>query len=75
MVKTVVKSKHLLAFKLWFLNMNYVVNDLADGGFTAKIKAKEFKKGHRYVLVSGDATGNKAAYELGKEFEEHLKVA
>ena len=55
--------------------MNYVVNDLADGGFTAKIKAKEFKKGHRYVLVSGDGTGNKAAYELGKEFEEHLKVA
>lgn len=75
MVKTVVKSKHLLAFKLWFLNMNYVVNDLADGGFTAKIKAKEFKKKHQYVLVSGDATGNKAAYELGKEFEEHLMVA
>ena len=46
MVKTVVKSKHLLAFKFWFLKMNYVVNDLADGGFTAKIKAKEFKKGH-----------------------------
>ena len=75
MVKTVVKQKHLLAFKFWFLKMNYVVNDLADGGFTAKIKAKEFKKGHRYVLVSGDGTGNKAAYELGKEFEEHLKVA
>lgn len=71
----IVKPKNLLAFRLWLTNLCYEVKDL-DGGFVARVQSKEarrtYKKSQHYVRVGKDISGNQAAKDLGREFEEHL---
>ena len=72
MNQTVVKSKNLLAFKIWLEKLGYEVKNLKFKGFTARTSDRGIKKKHHYVLVTDALNGNTAAFELGKEFEEHL---
>lgn len=71
-MKTVVKTKHLLAFRIWFEKLGYEVKSLKGKGFTARTSDRGIKKKHHYVLVTDTLNGNPAAFELGKEFEGHL---
>lgn len=72
MNQTVVKTKNLLAFKIWLEKLGYEVKNLKFKGFTARTSDRGIKKKHHYVLVTDALNGNTAAFELGKEFEEHL---
>ncbi|MBK5647614.1 response regulator [Acinetobacter bereziniae] len=72
MNQTVVKTKNLLAFKIWLEKLGYEVKSLKFKGFTARTSDRGIKKKHHYVLVTDALNGNTAAFELGKEFEEHL---
>lgn len=72
MNQTVVKTKNLLAFKIWLEMLGYEVKNLKFKGFTARTSDRGIKKKHHYVLVTDALNGNTAAFELGKEFEEHL---
>ncbi|WP_269915285.1 hypothetical protein [Acinetobacter sp. HY1485] len=71
----VVKPKNLDAFRLWLTKLCYEVKDL-DGGFVARAQSKEarrtYKKSQHYIRVGKDLSGNQAAKDLGREFEEHL---
>ena len=73
----VVKRKNLFGFKIWLEKLGYKVKQL-DGGFVARAKSREaqraYKKSHHYVRVGSDLSGNQAAYELGAEFENHLRA-
>ena len=71
-MKTVVKTKNLRAFQIWLEKLGYEVKKLKFKGFTARISDRGIKKRHHYVLVTDGLNGNPAAFELGKEFEEHL---
>lgn len=77
MKKQVVKNKNALGLKLWVKLLGYKVKDLAGQGFTARLDdrelMKQIKKSHHYVLVTDELSGNKAAYELGAEYEVHLR--
>lgn len=77
MKKQVVKNKNALGLKLWFKLLGYKIKDLAGQGFTARLDDRELmrqiKKSHHYVLVTDELGGNKAAYELGAEYEMHLR--
>ena len=74
-MRPVVKQKNFLGFKIWLEKLGYEVKQL-DGGFVARAKSREaqraYKKSHHYVLVTDELGGNKAAYELGAEYEMHL---
>ncbi|MDQ8974673.1 response regulator [Acinetobacter johnsonii] len=76
MKKQVVKNKNALGLKLWVKLLGYKIKDLAGQGFTARLEdrelMKQIKKSHHYVLVTDELGGNKAAYELGAEYEMHL---
>ncbi len=76
-MRTVVKSKNLIAFKIWFELLGYEVKPL-NGGFVARAKSREaqraYKKSHHYVRVGADLSGNRIAHELGTEFENHLRA-
>lgn len=76
MKKQVVKNKNALGLKLWVKLLGYRIKDLAGQGFTARLEdrelMKQIKKSHHYVLVTDELGGNKAAYELGAEYEMHL---
>jgi len=76
MKKQVVKNKNALGLKLWVKLLGYKIKDLAGQGFTARLDdrelMKQIKKSHHYVLVTDELGGNKAAYELGAEYEMHL---
>ena len=76
MKKQVVKNKNALGLKLWVKLLGYKIKDLAGRGFTARLDdrelMKQIKKSHHYVLVTDELGGNKAAYELGAEYEMHL---
>ena len=76
MKKQVVKNKNALGLKLWVKSLGYKIKDLAGQGFTARLEDRELmrqiKKSHHYVLVTDELGGNKAAYELGAEYEMHL---
>ena len=76
-MKQVVKPKNRIAFKIWFELLGYEVKPL-DGGFVARAKSREaqrtYKKTHHYVRVGADLSGNRIAYELGAEFENHLRA-
>lgn len=76
MKKQVVKTKNALGLKLWMKLLGYKIKDLAGQGFTARLDdrelMKQIKKSHHYVLVTDELGGNKAAYELGAEYEVHL---
>ncbi len=66
-MRTVVKRKNLLAFKIWLAHLGYQVRDMEDGrGFNFR-----FKK--QYGMVTRELVGNSLAQTLGKEFEEHSK--
>lgn len=68
MKNTVVKAKHLLAFRIWLEKLGYSVKTLADTrGFTFRFQKE-------YGLVIGDLSGNALAMQLGEEFEDHLKA-
>ncbi|RZG71842.1 MULTISPECIES: response regulator [unclassified Acinetobacter] len=71
-MKTVVKRKNLDAFRIWFTKLGYQVSNLKEKGFTARTSDRGIKKKHHYVLVTDTLNGNPAAFELGKEFEDHL---
>ena len=71
-MKTVVKAKYLLAFKIWFEKLGYEVKNLKGKGFTARTSDRGIKKRYHYVLVTDLSNGNQAAFELGCEFEGHL---
>ena len=75
-MRSVVKPKNLLGFKIWLEKLGYDVNAL-NGGFAARAKSREaqkaYKKSHHYVRVGADLSGNPAAHELGTEYENHLK--
>ena len=75
-MRSVVKPKNLLGFKIWLEKLGYDVNAL-NGGFAARAKSREaqkaYKKSHHYVRVGADLSGNTAAHELGAEYENHLK--
>ena len=77
MKKQVVKTKNALGLKLWVKLLGYKIKDLAGQGFTARLEDRELmkriKKSHHYVLVTDELGGNKAAYELGEDFEQHLR--
>ncbi|WP_174492746.1 hypothetical protein [Acinetobacter sp. Marseille-Q1623] len=66
-MKTVVKAKNLLAFRLWLEKLGYKVKILADG------KAFNFRFKKQYGLVTSELNGNSLAMALGAEFEEHLR--
>ena len=70
-MKKVVKPKNAIAFQIWFEKLGYSVKQVGKG-FTANTANRLIKKRHQHVLVTEDLGGNQAAYELGKEFEEHL---
>lgn len=72
MAKTVVKKKHLLAFRIWFEKLGYEVKSLQGKGFTARTSDRGIKKKYHYVLITDVLNGNPAAFELGLEFEGHL---
>ncbi|WP_287906571.1 response regulator [Acinetobacter sp.] len=72
MAKTVVKTKHLLAFRIWFVKLGYEVKSFKGKGFTARTSDRGIKKKYHYVLVTDVLNGNPAAFELGLEFEGHL---
>ena len=76
-MKQVVKTKNALGFKMWLEKLTYEVKGL-DGGFVARAKSREaqqaYKKLHHYVRVGSDLSGNRAAYELGAEYEDHLRA-
>lgn len=66
-MRTVVKRKNLLAFKIWLAHLGYQVRDMEDGrGFNFR-----FKK--QYGMVTRELLGNPLAKALGQEFEDHLK--
>ena len=75
-MRPVVKQKNFLGFKIWLEKLGYKVKQL-DGGFVARAKSREaqraYKKSHHYVRVGSDLSGNQAAYELGAEYEMHLR--
>lgn len=71
-MKTVVKTKHLIAFRIWFVKLGYEVKSLKGKGFTARTSDRGIKKKHHYILVTDQLNGNPAAFELGQEFEGHL---
>lgn len=67
-MKKVVKAKNLIAFRIWLEKLGYSVKNLADGkGFTFSFKKE-------YGLVTCDLAGNNLAFQLGEEFEDHLKA-
>ncbi|KGT48407.1 hypothetical protein [Acinetobacter sp. HR7] len=70
-MKKVVKPKNAAAFRIWFEKLGYYVKPVGKG-FTANTTDRLIKKRLHHVLVTDDLGGNQAAYELGKEFEEHL---
>lgn len=74
--KTSCQKQNALGLKLWFKLLGYKIKDLAGRGFTARLDdrelMKQIKKSHHYVLVTDELGGNKAAYELGAEYEMHL---
>ncbi|WP_298064278.1 hypothetical protein [uncultured Acinetobacter sp.] len=76
-MRPIVKRKNFLGFKIWLEKLGYEVKQL-DGGFVARAKSREaqraYKKSHHYVRVGSDLSGNQAAYELGAEFENHLRA-
>lgn len=76
-MRSVVKPKNLLGFKIWLEKLDYEVKQL-DGGFVARAKSREaqraYKNLHHYVRVGSDLSGNQAAYELGAEYENHLRA-
>ncbi|AYO54430.1 hypothetical protein [Acinetobacter wuhouensis] len=76
-MRPIVKQKNFLGFKIWLENLGYEVKQL-DGGLVARAKSREaqraYKKSHHYVRVGSDLSGNQAAYELGAEFENHLRA-
>lgn len=73
-MKQVVKSKNLDAFRIWFAKLGYQVTRLKGKGFTARTNNRYIRKRHHYVLVTDSLSGNQAAYELGQEFEDHLRA-
>ena len=70
--KTVVKQKNREAFRIWFINLGYIVKPFGDKGFIASTVSTAIKKNHRYVRVDDNLGGNPAAFILGEEFENHL---
>nr|WP_272909135.1 response regulator [Acinetobacter nectaris] len=60
------------------LHLGYSILPLKGQGFIAKAidpqLKKQIKRKHHYVLVTDLFGGNTAAFELGKEFEEHLEA-
>ncbi|WOE40109.1 hypothetical protein [Acinetobacter chinensis] len=76
-MRKIVNASNLLGFRIWLEKLCYEVKQL-DGGFVARAKSREaqraYKKSHHYVRVGSDLSGNKAAYELGTEFENHLRA-
>ncbi|NNP72100.1 hypothetical protein A7P53_06430 [Acinetobacter defluvii] len=73
-MKQVVKSKNLDAFRIWFDKLGYQITLLKGKGFTARTNNRYIRKRHHYVLVTDSLSGNQAAYELGQEFEDHLRA-
>ncbi len=71
-MKTVVRPKNITAFRIWFEKLGYQVTNLQGNGFTARTCDRGIKKKHHYVLVTDNFSGNAAAFELGREFEQHL---
>lgn len=76
-MRSVVKGENILGFKIWLEKLGYEVKQL-DGGFVARAKSREtqrtYKKLHHYIRVGSDLSGNQAAYELGTEYETHLRA-
>lgn len=70
-MKKVVKSKNLTAFRIWLELLGYKIKDLEDG-FTAS--GRGTPKSLAYALVLNNGTGNATAFQLGQEFEIHLKA-
>ena len=67
-MKKVVKAKNLIAFRIWLKKLGYSVKNLTDNkGFTFSFKKE-------YGLVTCDLAGNNLAFQLGEEFEDHLKA-
>lgn len=71
-MKNIVKPRHLVAFKIWIEKLGYKVKNHRSQSFTASTNDRNVKKNLRYILFINIKNGNKAAYELGKEFEQHL---
>lgn len=65
-MKKVVKPKNLIAFRIWLELLGYKIKDLEDR-FTAS--GRGTPKSLAYAL-----TGNATAFQLGQEFEIHLKA-
>lgn len=76
-MRPVVKQKNFLGFKIWLEKLGYEVKQL-DGGFVGRAKSREaqraHKKSHHYIRIGADLSGNYAAYELGAEYENHLRA-
>lgn len=67
-MKTVVKAKNLLGFRIWIEMLGYQIKDMQDGrGFNFRLKKE-------YGMVTRDLSGNSLAFKLGKEFEDHLRA-
>ena len=73
-MKQVVKAKNLDAFRIWFDKLGYQVKCLNGQGFTARTNDRNVKKRYQYILVTDSLGGNQAAFELGIEFEDHLRA-
>lgn len=67
----IVKPRNLLAFRIWLEKLGYKVVSKADG-FVARTNDRHTKKHFHYILVVDHKSGNKAAFDLGSEFESHL---
>ncbi len=70
-MKQIVKSRNLIAFRIWFEKLGYDV-EIKTQGFVAKTNDRQIKKRLQHVLVVDHKNGNPAAFELGQEFEAHL---
>lgn len=70
-MKQIVKPRNLLAFRIWLEKLGYKVSSKASG-FVARTNDRHTKKHFHYILVVDHKSGNKAAFDLGSEFEAHL---
>ncbi|MEB5477608.1 response regulator [Acinetobacter pollinis] len=77
-MRTVTQRKNIAGFRIWMLHLGYNILPLKGQGFIAKAidpqLKRQIKRKHHYILVTDLFSGNMAAFELGKEFEEHLKA-